>query len=87
MVVINKVDRPDSRIDEVVDEVYELFFDLDAADDHIEFPIISLVAREGRSDGRTRHARRRRRLSPLLDAIVETIPARPAIPTHHSRPS
>ena len=41
VVVINKVDRADARIDEVADDVYELFFDLDAEDHHIEFPIIS----------------------------------------------
>ncbi|HEY5011810.1 MAG TPA: GTP-binding protein, partial [Acidimicrobiia bacterium] len=40
IVVVNKVDRPDARISEVVDEVYALFFDLDAADHHIEFPIV-----------------------------------------------
>ncbi len=74
VVVINKVDRPDSRIEEVLDEVYQLFFDLDADDRHIEFPVISTIAREGRAmtgvgipdDGSD--------LSPLLDAILETIP-------------
>jgi len=75
VLVINKVDRPDARVAQVIDDVYELFFDLDAADHHIEFPIISCIARYGKairgvgvpgeSDG----------LSPLLDAIVETIPA------------
>ena len=48
MVVINKVDRPDARPKEVADEVYELFFDLDAKDHHIDFPIVSTVARTGR---------------------------------------
>src|SRR5680860_449734 len=44
VVVINKVDRADARVNEVVDEVYQLFFDLDASDQHIEFPIISSIA-------------------------------------------
>ncbi len=75
VVVINKVDRSDARSSEVVDEVYELFFDLDAQDHHIEFPILSAIAREGIAiegigvpgEGDT--------LDPILDAIVSTIPA------------
>ncbi len=47
ILVINKVDRPDARIDEVVDEVYELFLDIDARDDQIEFPIVYCAARDG----------------------------------------
>ena len=46
---INKVDRPDSRIAEVVDEVYELFMDLDADEDQIEFPIVYASAKNGRA--------------------------------------
>src|SRR5919201_5104865 len=49
ILVINKVDRPDARPREVVDEVYELFLDLDASEDQIEFPIVYAVAREGRA--------------------------------------
>jgi len=74
VVVINKVDRPDSRIEEVLDEVYQLFFDLDADDRHIEFPVISTIAREGKAMvgvGIPAAAD----LGPLLDAIAETIPA------------
>jgi GTP-binding protein len=80
VVVINKVDRSDSRIDEVVDEVYQLFFDLDAEDHHIEFPVISTIAREGKAMsgiGIPQNVE----LSPLLDAIVETIPAPSGDPT------
>src|SRR5213080_4766201 len=47
ILVVNKVDRPDARIDEVVNEVYELFIDLDAAEDQIEFPIVYADARAG----------------------------------------
>ena len=74
VVVINKVDRPDARIDEVVDEVYELFFDLGASDDHIEFPVISSIARVGRAVIGIGIPGEDADLSPLLDAIVETIP-------------
>ena len=47
ILVVNKVDRPDARIAEVVDEVYELFIDLDAGEDQIEFPIVYTNARAG----------------------------------------
>ena len=47
---LNKVDRQDARADEVLDEIYQLFIDLDAGDHHIDFPIISAVAREGQAD-------------------------------------
>ncbi len=47
ILVINKIDRPDARIDEVVDEVYELFLDLDADESQIEFPIVYTNARAG----------------------------------------
>jgi GTP-binding protein len=49
ILVVNKVDRPDSRADEVVDEVYELFLDLDADEAQIEFPIVYCNARAGRA--------------------------------------
>ncbi|MBT8194000.1 MAG: translational GTPase TypA [Acidimicrobiia bacterium] len=75
VVVVNKVDRPDSRLDEVVDEIYQLFFDLEADDHHIEFPIISTVAREGRALAGIGVPDEDADLSPLLDAIVGTIPA------------
>lgn len=74
VVVINKVDRADARIDEVVDEVYQLFFDLDAADHHIEFPIISSIARFGRAIVGVGMPGEGDDLSPLLDAIVDSIP-------------
>src|SRR5690606_27323442 len=47
VVVINKVDRADARAQEVLDEVYQLFLDLDADDHQIDFPVISAIAREG----------------------------------------
>jgi GTP-binding protein len=75
VVVINKVDRPDSRIDAVLDEIYQLFFDLDADDRHIEFPIISSIAREQRAMAGIGIPDESADLGPLLDAIIETIPA------------
>ena len=47
ILVINKIDRPDARIDEVVDEVYDLFIDLGASEDQIEFPIVYTDAKRG----------------------------------------
>ena len=47
VLVVNKVDRPDARIGEVVDEVYELFLDLDADESQIEFPIVYTNAKAG----------------------------------------
>lgn len=75
LVVINKVDRPDARPDAVVDEVYELFFDLGASSDHIEFPVLSTIARTGRAVVGIGIPGEDADLAPLLDAIVETVPA------------
>lgn len=75
VVVINKVDRPDSRLQEVVDEIYELFFDLEAEEHHIEFPVISAVARQGRAAVGVGIPAEDADLSAILDAIVETIPS------------
>jgi len=73
VLVVNKVDRPDARPSEVVDEIYELFLDLDAREDQIEFPIVYAVAREGRA-GRTPDGLEPT-LEPLFDALLETVPA------------
>src|ERR671927_519752 len=72
ILVINKVDRPDARIAEVVDEVYALFIDLDAAEDQIEFPIVYTVARDGQAslDPDVRGTD----LRPLMDLLVEHVP-------------
>ena len=59
IVVVNKIDRPDARIAEVVDEVYELFLDLDADEEQIEFPIVYTNARAGHGDARPGRAGRR----------------------------
>jgi GTP-binding protein len=78
VLVVNKVDRSDARIAEVVDETYELFLDLDATEDQIDFPIVYCSARAGRAslerpDNGTMPAGAD--LEPLFDTILATIPA------------
>ncbi len=85
ILVVNKVDRPDARVAEVIDEVYELFLDLDADEEQIEFPIVYCNARAGiatleyeagvavPTEGT---------LAPLLDLLVERIPAPMYDPEH-----
>lgn len=75
VVVLNKVDRPDARPHAVADDVYQLFFDLDAQDHHIDFPIISTIARLGRSVAGIGMPDDTSDLGPLLGAVVATIPA------------
>ena len=75
IVVINKVDRGDARAEEVLDEVYQLFIDLEADDHHIDFSVISAVAREGRTMVGLGMPAPEADLSALLDTIVERIPA------------
>lgn len=75
VVVVNKVDRPDARVAEVVDEIYQLFFDLEASEELIDFRIVSAIARHGRAMSGLGIPDEGADLSPLLDAIVETIPA------------
>jgi GTP-binding protein len=80
VLVVNKIDRPDARVDEVVNEVYELFLDLDATAEQIEFPIVYTVARDGKagldptdlSDD----------LTPLFETLLETIPPPSYDPEH-----
>jgi len=78
--VINKVDRPDARIAEVVDEVYELFLDLDATDEQVEFPIVYTNARAGWAS--LTEGDEGTDLSPLLDLMVDRIPAPEHDPDH-----
>jgi GTP-binding protein len=73
ILVINKVDRPDARIAEVIDEVYELFLDLDADSDQIEFPIVYTNAKAGWAS--LEEGVEGENLSPLLDLMLERIPA------------
>ena len=80
ILVVNKVDRPDARVDEVVDEVYELFLDLDADESQIEFPIVYTNAREGRAS--LNPGEPGTDLGPLLELLVEHIPAPEYEPGH-----
>ena len=80
ILVVNKVDRPDARVDEVVDEVYELFLDLDADESQIEFPIVYTNAREGRAS--LDPGQPGTDLGPLLELLVEHIPAPEYEPGH-----
>jgi GTP-binding protein len=73
ILVVNKVDRPDARIAEVVNEVYELFLDLDADESQIEFPIVYCNARAGHAGSDPDELAAD--LQPLFDLIVEHIPA------------
>ncbi len=80
VLVVNKVDRPDARAEEVVNEVYELFLDLDADETQIEFPIVYCIAREGKA-GLSADALADD-LTPLFDTILETVPPPSHDPEH-----
>jgi GTP-binding protein len=80
ILVVNKVDRPDARISQVVDEVLELFLDLGADEEQIEFPIVYCNARAGRAS--LEEAEEGESLTPLLDLVLERIPAPVHDPEH-----
>ena len=87
ILVVNKVDRPDARVAEVVDEVYELFLDLDADEHQIEFPIVYCNARAGVASleydpSTTGPLPEDGNLAPLLDLLLERIPAPMYDPEH-----
>ncbi len=71
ILVINKIDRADARIDEVVNEVYDLFIDLDATEDQIEFPILYTIAKDGIAHAEIGDDSTD--LKPLFNAILENI--------------
>ncbi len=73
IVVINKIDRKDARANEVLNEIYDLFIDLDAHEDQLDFPVLYTIARDGicrLEPGGEDHP-----LKPLFEAIIEHIPA------------
>ena len=80
ILVVNKVDRPDARIKEVVDEVYDLFMDLDADDSQIEFPIVYANARAGWAS--LAADQEGSDLKPLFELLLEHIPAPAYDDTH-----
>jgi len=73
IVVINKIDRKDARITEVLDEIYGLFLDLDATEDQIEFPVLYAIGREGIAQHKPDE--KGKDLQPLFEAIIKEIPA------------
>ncbi len=80
ILVVNKVDRPDARIAEVVDEVYELFLELDADSEQIDFPIVYTNAKDGWAS--LEEGTEGTDLSPLLGLMLEKIPAPEHDPGH-----
>ena len=80
VLVINKIDRPDARISEVIDEVYELFLDLDATPDQIDFPIVYTNARRGTATLDLRQAGVD--LRPLFETLLDTVAAPRHNPQH-----
>ncbi|WP_092472546.1 translational GTPase TypA [Desulfotruncus arcticus] len=78
IVVINKIDRADARVSEVVDEVYELFFELEANDEQLDFPIIYTSAKAGTAA--VNSSVPGENMKPLFEAIIEHIPAPPGSP-------
>jgi GTP-binding protein len=74
VVVLNKLDRPDARADEVLEEIEQLFIDLASHEDQLEFPVISAVSREGRAVVGVGLPSDDADLAPVLDAVLEHIP-------------
>ncbi len=71
--LVNKIDRQDSRPEEVLDEIYDLFIDLGATDEQIEFPVLYAISRDGIAKKTLEEESKN--LKPLFDQIIETIPA------------
>lgn len=75
IVVINKIDRPDNRPTEVLDEIYDLFIELDADENQLDFPVIYASGRDGWAVKDLKD--QRKDLTPLLDSIINDLPAPP----------
>ena len=73
VVVINKIDRQDSRVAEVLNEIYDLFIDLDATEDQLEFPVLFAIGRDGIAKNELEDESTN--LFPLFDTILEELPA------------
>jgi GTP-binding protein len=72
LVVINKIDRPDARVQEVLNEIYDLFIDLDATEEQLDFPVLYTSARAGTSSLSATEPGED--LRPLFDAVVDYVP-------------
>ena len=75
IVVINKVDRPVTRVHEVIDEVYELFLDLGASDEQIDFPIVFASGLKGTSSYKEELETQQESMDPIFETIVKYVPA------------
>lgn len=75
IVVVNKIDKPSARLQEVVDEVLELFIELGADDDQLEFPVIYTSAINGTSSMSDNPSKQEHTMNPVFDAILEHIPS------------
>lgn len=75
VVVINKVDRPGARPEEVVDEVLELFIELGASEDQLEFPVVYASAVNGTSSYDSDPSKQEHTMKPIFDTVIKTIPA------------
>ncbi|MES2097275.1 MAG: translational GTPase TypA [Pseudomonadota bacterium] len=78
IVVVNKIDRPDERIQEVLDEVFDLFVSLEATDEQLDFPVLYASGRNGYAN--TDHNLREGTLAPLFEKIIEHVPPPSADP-------
>src|SRR6204780_5600144 len=78
VIVLNKIDRVDARAAEVLDEIYDLFIDLDATEDQLDFPVVYTNAREGVAHRQIGDSSKD--LLPLFETIVKNIPAPPGDP-------
>lgn len=76
VVVINKIDRPDARPDEILNKVFDLFVDLDASEEQLDFPVLYASGRDGWATTDLENGERNSFL-PLLDAVLEHIPSAP----------
>src|SRR6476620_8815127 len=81
IVVINKIDRPDARIQEVLNEIYDLFIDLEATEEQLEFPIIYTNARAGTAAMCLENVGEAANVRPLFEAILKHIPTPPGDPS------
>ncbi|MCK4847242.1 MAG: translational GTPase TypA, partial [Deltaproteobacteria bacterium] len=71
ILVINKIDRPDARIAEVLDEVYDMFIDLDATEDQLDFPVVYAIAKDGIAKRELKDESEN--LKPLLDMLIDDV--------------
>lgn len=75
VVCVNKIDKPEARADEVVDEILELFMELDATDEQLDSPFVFASARMGKAALKPEDALQSENMKPLFDTIIEHIPA------------